>query len=204
MGKERQMNNPVIEQAGAELIVKLRWSSFIVPAFAALLAVGVFFFFRSGQIGRSLAAFRTGAEGGFLPKLLAGINFVFIAIATIAVLYAIVRNVNSSELRAGDTLLSARHGPLPWFAPNVELDPATIEGFAIVHRVDRPEPGSQRGSGSVYGGSLDWYKLAVRVSKDGHTSLLGLTPSLENDEALSMAGKALSGRYGKPFSKVEG
>jgi len=198
------MKNPMIEQAGAELVIKLRWSSFMVVAIAALLVIGVFFSFRSGQIGRSLAAFRAGAEGGFIPKLLAGITFLFLLFTLIALLYAIVRNFNKSELRAGDAVLSVRHGPLPWFAPNIELDPASIQGFVIVHRVDRPEPGSQRGSGNVYGGSLDWYKLAARVSLDGRTSLQALTPSLENDEVLAAAGKALSERYGKPFAKLEG
>jgi len=198
------MNNPAIEQAGAELAIKLRWSSLIVVAVTALLAAGVFFFFRSGQIGRSLAAFRAGAEGGFIQKFLGGITFLFLGFTLIALLYAIVRNVNASELRAGDSMLSVRHGPLPWFAPNLELDPASIQGFVIIHRVDRPESGSQRGSGNVYGGSLDWYKLAARISLDGRTSLKVLTPSLENDEALSVTGKALSERYGKPFVRLEG
>jgi len=198
------MKNPMIEQAGAELVIKLRWSSFMVVAITALLVIGVFFSFRSGQVGRSLAAFRAGAGGGFIPKILAGITFLFLIFTLIAILYAIVRNVNASELRAGDSMLSVRHGPLPWFAPNLELDPASIQGFVIVHRVDRPEPGSQRGSRDIYGGSLDWYKLAARVSLDGRTQLLALTPSLENEEALSLAGKALSERYGKPFVKLEG
>jgi len=198
------MNNPVIEQVGAELVIRLRWSSLIVVGIAALLAVGVFFFFRSGQVGRSVAAFGSGTEGGFIARLLAGITFLFLIFTLGALLYAIVRNVNASELRAGDAVLSVRHGPLPWFATNLELDPARIEAFVIVHRVDRPEPGSQRGSRDVYGGSLDWYKLAARVSLDGRNRLQVLTPSLENDEALSSAGKALSEKYGKPFVKLEG
>jgi hypothetical protein len=198
------MNNPGIEGAGAELVIKLRWSSFTALAVAALLVVGVFFSFRSGQVARSLAAFGAGTEAGFTPKLLAAITFLFLGLALAAALYAIVRSVNSSELRAGDSLLSVRHGPLPWFTPNRDLDTAGIQGFALVHRVDRPESGSQRGSRSVYGGSLDWYKLAVRINQDGRTILLGLTPSLENEDALTAAGKALAERYGKPFASLEG
>lgn len=198
------MENPVIDKEGTDLRIRIRWSSLTVAAVAGLLAVGVFFSWRSGQLGRALAAFRPGAHAGFASLLVAAIPFLFMAFALLALAYAIVRTMNATEIQAREASLSSRHGPLPWFAAGVELDPADIEEFLLVRRLDRPAPGSQRGHGlgGTYGGSLEWYRLGARVRREGRTVLVSLSPALESDTALGLAGKALAERYGKPFGKL--